>query len=254
MHRTIAIIMAALSFAASAETTVTNEYLTVDQDGRLSHANIVATVADIASSAAKAELAATAAQAAAQSAAAATNALNEVARELADRELVIFRQGYVSAFDSTVFLSANCQCVITSVTPGAALSEDGSLVCTEIVYGLTENGAGIAPVIKYSDSLAKPKKDWGAAPAIDGPFAVSGAYTARDGTVFGYLYRVRVWTSVGDTGFFVVQINPGDALGNGYTFDITGGIKDGLTETITIDGLTLTITGGLITGVTEAER
>lgn len=233
------------------EVAVTNEYLTIDQDGKLSHPNIVATVTDIASSAAKAELADAKASAAAAAAGAATNALNAVATELSERELVIYRQGYISAFDATVFLSANCTCVITGVKPGAAVSADGSMVCTEITYALTENASGLVPIVKYNDSITVPKADWGAVPAMEGPAAVQGAFTAQDGTVYAFQYKVRVWTPVGDTGFYFIQINPGDPLGSGYTFEIAGGIKDGITRTVTFDGLTLTISGGLITDVKE---
>lgn len=245
-------MIAAIAIIASALVS-TNEYLTVDQDGNLSHSNIVATVSDIATSAARVEVADAKATAAAAAAAEATNALTTVAQELSDRELVIYRQGYISAFDSTVFLSANCTCMITAVRPGVALSANEDMVCTEIDYGLTENASGIVPVVKYSDSVATPKTDWGAAPAIEGPTALSGSFTARDGTSYNYLYRVRVWTPVGDTGFYFIQITPGDPLGSGYTFEISGGIKDGITRTVTFDGLTLTINGGLITDVTEAQ-
>lgn len=243
----------AASFSISAFSAVTNEYLTVDQDGNLSHSNIVATVSDIAISAAKAELAETKAAAAASSAAQATNALNTVAQELSSRELVIYRQGYISAFDSTVFLSANCTCMITGVRPGAAISEDGTLSCTEITYALTENASGIVPVVKYNDSISTPKSDWGAANATESPVPVSGQFTSSDGTVFGFQYKIRVWTPVGDTGFYFIQINPGDPLGSGYTFDIAGGIKDGITKTVTVDGLVITISGGLITDVREED-
>lgn len=250
MKNTLSICIALMTIAASA-VTVTNAYLTVDQDGHLSHSNIVATVSDIASSAAKAQLAEAKATAAAAAAASATNALNAVAQELSDRELVIFRQGYISAFDATVFLSANCQCAITSVKPGDAVSEDGALVCTEITYGLTESAGGLVPVVKYNDSLSTPKADWGAASAIEGPSAIAGSFTDSEGTVYGYLYKVRVWTTAGNTGFFFIQINPGDPLGSGDTFEISGGIKDGVTQTVSFDGLTLTISGGLITDVKE---
>lgn len=237
----------------SAFSSVTNEYLTVDQDGNLSHSNIVATVADIALSAAKAELAEAKAAAAASSAADATNALNAVAQELSSRELVIYRQGYISAFDSTVFLSANCTCMITGVKPGAGISEDGTLSCTEITYALTENASGIVPVVRYNDSVTTPRSDWGAANATETPTPVPGQFVSSDGTVFGFQYKIRVWTPVGDTGFYFIQINPGDPLGNGYTFDIAGGIKDGITKTITIDGLVITISGGLVTDIREEE-
>ena len=85
-------MIAAIAIIASALVS-TNEYLTVDQDGNLSHSSIVATVSDIATSAARAEIAAAKANAAAAAAGEATNALMSVAQELTDRELVIYRQG-----------------------------------------------------------------------------------------------------------------------------------------------------------------
>ena len=237
--------------AATAVAATTNEYLTVNQDGELSHPQVVASIADIASTAADAQLASAKASAAASAAAEATNALAVVVQDLADRDLVVYQQGYTTAFDKTVFISPDAKLVIYKVKPDAAIDDD--LVAFDIWYACTESAAGVDAIVKYNNNLLEEQSLWPNSTTVDGPYTADPYTDEKTGQYYGYGYKVRVWHPAAAAGFFRVVLEADDAMGSAYVFDISGGISGGTTQDVEWDGNKLKFVGGLLVNVEDAE-
>lgn len=251
----IAAIAASASFADPVS--VTNEILTVNQNGEISKPGILGTVSDVARLQAETRIAAAKAEEADKVYADTTNLLHDVAQQLVNRNAVVYRRYFMDAFTAAVIIGDDDRCAIYGweKAPASAQDEPGR-VKWYCHYGCTADILSMKGIFKTNSDLTVSRKEW---EYLDEGYVSDiqtepGPYTdpvSHD--VYDNCYRATVSIPDGISQFLIISIPNQQADTDGATVLVYGGQKDGITTVIHDGNLAYEVTGGYVTGVHETE-
>ena len=246
-----------LALANAAEET-SNEVLFIDQNGNVSRPETLATTADMAANKA-ALLSADEKAAAAESAArAGTNMVAGIIADIGRNELTIYRWGYTDGLSAAVAIDPDAELLIHDFDPLNEVTDNG-LAAFSLSYALKNSApVDVQPIIRWSatvevksETSTRTRADYVALdPAqVEPATRLDGEYVDASGKVYPYTYGVKFYAPQDDKGFFLVELTPDDAAGDGSAIDLPNGVKGGVTARVPFGDSVLVIEGGVIVGV-----
>lgn len=236
-------------FAVFGEVT-TNQVLFVNEKGEVNRPETLATTADMAANKAAILTAEQKAEAAEAAAREGTNLIQDVIRDIAANELVVYRHGYTDAFGVLVVIDPDAQLVITEFEVLDETDSEGRNAF-RLTYALKNSqSVAVKPEVKWRSSLEAASADFAALPSAQvGEPVAGGAYTDGAGVVFNYTYTIKFYAPTDKSGFFIVNLTADDAAGDGYAFDMPNGVTGGFSGDVDFGSKVLTFTGGILTEV-----
>jgi len=249
--------IAASLVAVAVPVSVTNEVLTVDQNGIPSVPGVLGTVSDLARLQAATEIAAAQAASAESVYAATTQLLSQVAKEFIDRNVVVYRKYYMDAFTATIIIGDDDKCAIYGwqTLPSAQQDQPGR-VKYKCSYACTADILSITGIFKSNSNVTSNRADWA---YLDSQYVTDvttdpsrSTFTDKDGNVYNYCYQATVSIPSEIAHFVVINIPNQSADSDGSTVVIYGGVKDGINTTIVDGTMAYDIVGGLVVGAREA--
>ena len=243
----IALTLAALSGYAS----MTNRVLYVDQDGRVSSTNALATQAELAAIAESNAIVRAEQAAAADGYNTATQLLSLAASSIISTP-VVFMSPEVVGFEAAVTFRDDSKVYITDISIG---DESGGLLPVTIDFAFQESLQSVKPNVEYISSLnggiSRGEWDFVADEYVSDPVSKPGTYTDKGGNTYANLYSITANVPSGlGSGFFGIWIPNDAASSDGSVMDMPG-ISGGYTGTQSWGGHTLTFKGGYLVGVDE---
>lgn len=246
-----------LAFSHAAEVT-SNEVLFVDQKGNVSRPETLATTADMAANKAALITAKEKAAAAEAAARAGTNMVAGIIADIGRNELTIYRYGYTDGLSAAVAIDPDAKLLAHEFDPLNEINENG-LAAFSLSYAL-KNSAPVdaQPIIRWSatvgvknETSTRTRADYVALdPAQVEPVTrLDGEYVDSSGLVYPYTYGVKFYAPQDDKGFFLVDLTPDDAAGDGSAIDLPNGVKGGVTARVPFGNSVLVIEGGVVVGV-----
>jgi hypothetical protein len=235
-------------------------FLTIDQYGKLSSTNAIATAVQLAEVAASNMFARALQKANEDGYAAATNLLNEVAASVSSSPIIFCSPEITSFIAATVFDEATSQLRIfkwevKNDEKAIKVVNGIEIPCIKCVCGymFTSDISAAIPIVRYSEEVeefnaSSAVTNYLAEVLVESPIAVTQEpYTTPDGAwTFTNFYEMNIWIPEDRvSGFFriVVESTATDATGN--TLD-TVGVKGGFTGECTISNFRLNCRGGYI--------
>lgn len=246
----IASILCMWMLTASASI-VSNKVVMIDQDGNINAPEVIASVADMATNKVEIAIAKASAQAAEIAARQGTNIVAETVQKIVENEFVVYRYGNTDSLGVLVTLPENTKVKVSKFTPNVATDGNGN-VQHEIVYATTEDASLVAPAIKHANVL-KNGTEFTILDTTVEFSQVDGAWEDLDGNVFNYQYSAKFWMPASTEGYYIVYLDADAADGNGMTFNVTGGITGGATESVKVGSDILVFKGGLLMEVKSNE-
>lgn len=254
------ILIPILSVALSAfadPVAVTNELLTVDQNGNPSVPGVLGTASELARLQAQTEIAAAAARAAENVYKDTTNLLHDVAAQLVNRNAVVYRRYFMDAFTAAIIIGDDDKCVIYGWTklPDAQQTDVGR-VKFHCHYGCTADILSMKGIFKTNSDVTTSRKEWGylsedyVTDIITDPDKSS--YTDKDGNQYDHCYRATVSIPEEIAHFLIISIPSRQADSDGATVMLYGGATGGINAVIPDGTIGYEVVGGLVVGVTEA--
>lgn len=221
------------------------QYLMIDEKGKITPENAVATIAQatiIETRIAAAEVAAVAyTNAAAQT----ESAVDDLANAIIGNNVVVYEDDFMYSLVDAIAISTNCQCRIydfkakTEVVTVDGVKHDRSWV----YFGFTENIGSLNPVAQFKDSLTS-EIDWGEVTC--GTPEMQNHSFVHKGESFDYCYRMYVDIPQEYTQAFIRVFTEITAMvGDGSVLNILGGIAGGLTQDVQWGANTIHFRGGL---------
>lgn len=262
MRVSFAILALSLSLAAPAQiSTNSHRVAWVDQDGRVSVTNAMATQADMAAQSAAVEIALAKQQANATGYAAATQLLTEVANSISAGSPVVYYSLELVSFEAAAVFdeaTSNVRIFGYEVTgeTGAKTVGGTSYPCVKTVISFifhsTDGGTldlqGVKPLVPYNETLdGTPSSEWDFLDdaLVGTPVAHSDTVTV-DGRSYANYYTMDVWLPAARTnGFMKVRVPNDAAAGDGNTMD-TPGDAGGWNGTLTFGTNVLDVVNGRI--------
>ncbi len=262
MRVSFAILALSLSLAAPAQiSTNSHRVAWVDQDGRVSVTNAMATQADMAAQSAAVEIALAKQQANATGYAAATQLLTEVANSISAGSPVVYYSLELVSFEAAAVFdeaTSNVRIFGYEVTgeTGAKTVGGTSYPCVKTVISFifhsTDGGTldlqGVKPLVPYNETLdGTPSSEWDFLDdaLVGTPVAHSDTVTV-DGRSYANYYTMDVWLPTARTnGFMKVRVPNDAAAGDGNTMD-TPGDAGGWNGTLTFGTNVLDVVNGRI--------
>ena len=251
-------LIASLALAVSsafAGVPVTNELLTVNEKNEVSVPGVLGTVSDVARLQAATEIAAAQAATAAQVYEDTTNLLNDVARQLVNRNAVVYRKYFLDAFTAALIIDPSKDkddIYGFTVAPSSEQTVPGSQVCY-CYYGCTADILNLRGIFKSNSDLTVSREEWlylDASMVLDVSVDPDkDPYVDEDGNRFEHCYRAKLAIPNGIMGFMIINIEGQAADSDGATLLLYGGVKDGVTGTIHDGQLAYELVGGLCVGV-----
>ena len=260
MKNLLAIAALAAASAACAQSivvpvTVTNEILTVNQDGKVSKEGFLGTVTDLAQLQAATEIAAAKAETADKVYADTTNLLHDVAQQLVNRNAVVFRRYFMDAFTAAIVIGPDDKCIITGFekSPDSEQTETGRVKYV-VRYGCTADVISLRNIFRINSDLNRQEWTELGDAYVGQVESEPGTYTdPRSQDVYNHLYKVTLSLPQEVAQFVVLNVPYQYADTDGATVLIRGGVKDGLTTTIHDGNLAYGVTGGFVTSVHQTE-
>lgn len=251
----LAVIAALVSFADSVATT--NELLTVDQNGNPSVPGVLGTASEMARLQAEMRIAAAEAAAAEKVYSDTTNLLSDVAKQLVNRNAVVYRKYFMDAFTAAIIIGDDDKCTITGwdECPAAMQDEPGrkKFYCH---YACTADILALKGIFKTNSDLTVSRKEW---EYLDESYVTDiitdpdrSRYTDKDGNVYDNCYRATVSIPDEIGHFLIINIPNQQADSDGSTVLLYGGVTGGINAVIPDGNLGYEVVGGLVVGVTEA--
>lgn len=254
----IALLAAAAAFVSFADgVVVTNELLLIDQNGNPSVPGVLGTASEMARLQAEMRIAAAEAANAEAVYAQTTNLLEDVAKQLVNRNAVVYRKYFMDAFTAALIIGDDDKCVITGweKLPDAQ-QDDPARVKYYCHYACTADILALKGIFKTNSDLTVDRKEW---EYLDESYVTDlitdparSSYTDKDGNLYEHCYRATVSIPAEAAHFLVINIKNQSADTDGATVLIYGGAAGGINAVIPSGSLGYTITGGYVTGVTEA--
>lgn len=258
MKKTLALLAALAAFASFADgVAVTNELLTIDQNGNPSVPGVLGTASEMAWLQAEMRIAAAEAANAEAVYAQTTNLLEDVAKQLVNRNAVVYRRYFMDAFTAALIIGDDDKCVITGWTEcPAAMQDDPDRKKYYCHYACTADILALKGIFKTNSDLTVSRKEW---EYLDEGYVTDvitdptrSSYTDKDGNLYEHCYRATVSIPADVAHFLVINIPNQSADTDGATVLIYGGAAGGINAVIPAGDLGYVITGGYCTGVTEA--
>ena len=243
----MALALAALSGSAA----MTNRVLYVDQDGRVSSTNALATQAELAAVAESNAIVRAEQAAAAAGYNTATQLLSLVAASIISTP-VVYMSPEVVGFEAAVTFRDDSKVFITGISIGES---SGGLLPVTLDFAFQESLQSVKPNVEYISSLdggtTRGEWDFVADEYVSAPVAKSGTYTDSGGITYANLYSITANVPSGlGSGFFGIWIPNDAASSDGSVMDMPG-MAGGYTGTQRWGGHTLTFKGGYLVGVEE---
>lgn len=245
-------LLSANSFAGG-----TNRVLFVDQDGKVSSTNALATQAELAAVAQSNNLVRAEQAAVADGYNTATQLLTLAAQSITTIPTVYQSVEFVG-FEAAIQFSEDAQVYITHVERTAVTATKNDVLCSKVLlnFAFTENLQTVQPFVEYSPQLdGVPRAEWDflADGFVSAPAAIPGSFTDASGTTYENLYSMEAWVpSEFSSGFFGVWI-PNDAvISDGSVMDMPG-IRDGFEGTVEWDNIKIQYVGGYAVNASQGE-
>ena len=217
---------------------LTNEVVTVDQDGGISKSGI-ATVEEVATNAINVQIAMQRAQIAAETAVATTNAIQAIVDNIMSNRVIVYRRGFIDSFAALTIITDADTCAIIYVC-----SADVSQIKPNVYTHNTLDGG-----VSHLDFTLTPDA------YVTEPTFYSEPATYGEATYDNY-YKVTVTilNPVETAHYFLfIKLEGNDPGGTGAQLNVRNGIKGGVTDTFQFGNKVIQIKGGLVKGVTNAE-
>lgn len=226
----------------------------IDENNKINAPEVIASVADMITNKTEIAIAKAAADAAKSAVREGTNLVATTISKIVQNEFVVYRHGETDSLGVLVALPEDTKCQVIDFSPNIESDANGRMR-HELIYATTENADVVTPAIKYSNTINKETSpssftilpdtvEWG---------TVNTVFTNAQGTVYNYAYSVKFWTDASSQGYFIVYLDADDAIGEGQTFDIVGGITGGLTAEVPVASDTLVFKGGLLVDIKKEE-
>ena len=242
----ISVFLTLLPFATSAATT--NRLLYVDQDGKVSSTNALATQAQLAAVAQSNNIVRAEQAAVADGYNAATQLLSFAAQSITTIPTIYQSVEFVG-FEAAVQFSEDAKCYITGINRTEETATKNDVLCkrVELTFGLTEDLQSVQPLVEYSPQLdGTPRAEWDflADGFVSSPTAIQGSFTDTNGVSYANMYKMDAWVPAENTSGFMGIWIPNDAvISDGTVMDMPG-IKNGLNGVIKWDNITVNYKGG----------
>ena len=236
-------LLSANSFAG-----VTNRVLFVDQDGKVSSTNALATQAQLAAVAQSNNLVRAEQAAVADGYNTATQLLSFAAQSITTIPTIYQSVEFVG-FEAAVQFSEDAKCYITGINRTEETATKNDVLCKriELTFGLTEDLQSVQPLVEYSPQLdGAPRAEWDflADGFVSSPTAIQGSFTDTNGVSYANMYKMDAWVPAENTSGFMGIWIPNDAvISDGTVMDMPG-IKNGLNGVIKWDNITVNYKGG----------
>ena len=237
------------------EVTLTRTVLMVDENNDL-NASGVASVEDVATNAVRVQIAEQAAQSAKASAQTVTNLCGALAADIMANNAVIYRSGYVDAFEGLVVFTDSDELHICEYTNNGIAN--GVLSCT-IGYVCTVDIGVMKPQVYAKDSLndGDTREDFTqvADSGVSTP-VIHNEQKTIGGITYNKWYSITVSISVVGTQnsyFYWIKLSGDTPGGNGATIDLPNGVTGGSTETVVWGDKELEFVGGILMRVSDVD-
>ena len=218
--------------------------LTVDERGRLSSTNAVATLADLSAAAASALVAEAKAEAARDAAARGTNAVAAVAAAVASGELAVFVRGSVSSFEAGTLFGPDDRIGIYGFE--AAPSADGTTTLSVRWFSTAPVGSSDVG-LRWSDGLALTTSGTSTVwKTVMADSNVPLGEQAAGPNVYGNAYLMTKTMPTLPRAFFRVWLEPDAPAGDGSALEIRG-VRGGWTGVVE-PGEALVVSNGVVVG------
>lgn len=221
------------------------QYLMIDEKGKITPENAVATIAQATITETRIAAAEVAAVAYTNAAAQTESAVDDLANAIIGNNVVVYEDDFMYSLGDAIAISTNCQCRIydfkakTEVVTVDGVKHDRSWV----YFGFTENIGSLNPVAQFKDSLTS-EIDWGE--VICGTPEMQNHSFVHKGESFDYCYRMYVDIPQEYTQAFIRVFTEITAMvGDGSVLNISGGIAGGLTQDVQWEQNTIHFRGGL---------
>ena len=221
------------------------QYLMIDEKGKITPENAVATIAQATITETRIAAAEVAAVAYMNAAAQTESAVDDLATAIIGNNVVVYEDDFMYSLGDAIAISTNCQCRIydfkakTEVVTVDGVKHDRSWV----YFGFTENIGSLNPVAQFKDSLTS-EIDWGE--VVCGTPEMQNHSFVHKGESFDYCYRMYVDIPREYTQAFVRVFTEITAMvGDGSVLNISGGIAGGLTQDVQWGQNTIHFRGGL---------
>ena len=239
-------LFAFLSFVGVAVfATTTNEVLFVNEKDEVNRPGVLATTAQMAANKAAILTAEQKAEAAEAAAREGTNLIQDVIRDITSNELKVWRFGYTDAFGVAVVLDPTAQLHISAFDPLDERDSAGRQGFYMEYQLHNSQPVATKPAVKWGSTIAGGTAAFDALPADQVMEPISmGVVTDKDGKEW-YKYKLTFYAPQGTMGFYIIDLTPDDAAGNGWTFDLPNGIKGGRNGKFMFGTVELEFVGGL---------
>ena len=255
MKKLLAIILTGLTVSAFADTERV-QVLIVDENGNLNISNVVATISDLARAEGNLAIANATAQAASNAYDEASTLLDQVAAQITDSEVIVYRKFFMDSFSAAVIIDPLRDKINICGFEESATQDltgykkyDVRICCTADI----PLGSNVMH-FRHSNSLTNSVTEWTelASAYVTGLTLDSGGYTDQDGNTYNFTYSCTVALPLQVAHFLIITLDPAYGAGDGSALTIVGGVDGGITTNVVTGNLTWRIDGGLVTGVTDS--
>lgn len=234
---------------------LTNEVVTVDQDGGISKSGI-ATVEEVATNAINVQIAMQRAQIAAETAVTTTNAIQAIVDNIMSNRVIVYRRGFIDSFAALTIITDADTCAIINADWKEQSAEQ---IVVDVYYVCSTDVSQIKPNVYTHNTLdgGVSHLDFTLTPDayVSEPTFYAEPATYGEATYDNY-YKVTVTilNPVETAHYFLfIKLEGNDPGGTGAQLNVRNGIKGGVTDTFQFGNKVIQIKGGLVKGVTNAE-
>jgi len=238
--------------AAPNDPNVTNTVMMVDQWGNLNVAG-VASVADVATNAVRVQIASAKSEAAMSTAQSVTSQLNGIVANIMSNNVVIYRSGYVDAFEGLVIYTDSDTLVICDYEN---LGITDGVLKARIDYVSSVN-LGVTKPSVYAHDTCTNTVDFVLVPSasVTVPNITNEAKTIG-GTTYDRWYSIDVSIPVAGAPnqyFYFIKLEADTPSGDGSALDLPNGVVGGSTVDLTWGDKILHFRGGVLRGVDNVQ-